>query len=388
MSLNDHFLSLVAFAYILSSLFFAVVRWFHVCRPYEKQAEYYYPGRKVVTFFNLLTVFTFPYVLWPSSPDAWLLVKSYFPLTQFFGAAVLIYRYFGSMKNWMKWKRLAYIMAVPLGAMLIVLFNNALSNECPWGERGHHFLFVASLVLGICASVFTFLSLRRLMSWLRQLKESDYLSNPEDFPSSYARKILCIPIILFFIIWAVFFSDSRLALAVMQVVYVVFNMWFLVVVLHSQREKSPFDWDDVDEEDQIETVEEHVETTEVPAVATDLPQSDANVEKKRGLGIDDEKIAMIVGEIKAFVEGEQQFLNPHLSINDVAGHCGYGRTYVSKVLTNELGGFFPYVNTLRLQHASKYREEHPYATQDEVAYASGFSSRQAFYTVRKRMRKE
>ena len=83
MPLFDHYLSLAAFAYILSALFFAAVRWFHVCQPYQKQVDYYFPGRRVVVFFNLLTLITFPYVLWPSSPDAWLLVKSYFPLTQF-----------------------------------------------------------------------------------------------------------------------------------------------------------------------------------------------------------------------------------------------------------------------------------------------------------------
>ena len=385
MPLFDHYMSLAAFAYILSALFFAAVRWFHVCQPYQKQVDYYFPGRRVVVFFNLLTLITFPYVLWPSSPDAWLLVKSYFPLTQFFAAAVLIYRYFGSMKNWIKWKHLATIIALPLAIMLMVLFFNALSLDCPWGEKGHHYLSVVSIVLGLCASAFTYLSLRRLMMWLKQQKESDYFSNPDDFPSSYARKMLYIPVFFFIIIWAVFFSDSRLAMAALHLFYVVFNLCFLITILHSKREKSPFEWEEEKREDEQGKSSDFDNTSEEATVMADCPSSSGNKEKKGNVGIDDEKIALIVKEIRAFVEERSQYLNPHLTIADVAENCGYGRTYVSRVLTNEMGGFFHYVNTLRLQYANKYREEHPYATQDEVATASGFSSRQAFYAVRKRM---
>lgn len=219
--------------------------------------------------------------------------------------------------------------------------------------------YISTVIVGALASAFCFYSIIKLMQWLKQFKEADYLSNPEDFPTVYARKIVIIPIIEFVMVWGVFFFDSKKAMVLLNVIYVVLGIIFLLSVLHTHRKKSPSSWIDGE--------------VLPPAGNGDLTadnETSSTVDDASGLS--GEKVSVIVGEIKAYVEGEKQFLNPHLSIVDVAEHCGYGRTYVSKVLTKELGGFFSYVNALRLEYAKKYREDHPYATQDEVATASGF----------------
>lgn len=387
MPLYDHYYSLAALAFILSGLFFAAVRWFHVCRPYQQDPSYYFPARPLLTVFFILPAITFPYVLWPGDSDAWLLMKSYFPLTHMYICAVLMFNYFGSVKHWNKWKRSAIFMAVPLILLLVFLLFNALTHYYSWGGRSQQALVIVTIGMGIIASVFSFVSLWKVMSWLRQLKAGDFFSNPDDFPAAYAQKILFAPVFEFFVVWAVFFADSKKVMALMHLVFMVFNIWFLLTVLHSKREKTPTSWmtDEEPSDSALSLEKQQQEPSEYQVANQELQQESSYVNEQGGTGLPDEKVASIMKEIRAFVEEGRQYLNPHLTIADVASHCGYGRTYVSRVLANEMGGFFRYVNTLRLQHAQTYREEHPNATQEEVAVASGFSSRQAFYAVRRRM---
>lgn len=39
--------------------------------------------------------------------------------------------------------------------------------------------------------------------------------------------------------------------------------------------------------------------------------------------------------------------------------CSTCRTYIARVFATEFGGFFNYVNSLRLNYADTYRKEHP-----------------------------
>lgn len=60
----------------------------------------------------------------------------------------------------------------------------------------------------------------------------------------------------------------------------------------------------------------------------------------------------------------------------------YGRTYIAAVVKSELGGFFSYVNRLRVKYAECYLAEHPEATIAEAAEAAGFSNRKAYYRAK------
>ena len=55
------------------------------------------------------------------------------------------------------------------------------------------------------------------------------------------------------------------------------------------------------------------------------------------------------------------------------------------ILKTEFGGFFHYVNALRLRYADEYRAAHPTASIGEIAEASGFGSRQSYYSVKEEM---
>ena len=70
----------------------------------------------------------------------------------------------------------------------------------------------------------------------------------------------------------------------------------------------------------------------------------------------------------------------------MAERCGYNRSYVAGLIKSELGGFFTYVNRLRIAHVESYLHDHPTATVEEAAEESGFVSRKAYYAAKAKMR--
>lgn len=365
-SIVDHYYSLACFFYILSCLFFAAIRWFHTCRPYDKHGKYYYPARGLASCLFILAVILLPYAFQPGDNDAWLLVRAFYPLVYFLNCASLLLRYFGKVKKWTKWHRPAIILAVPVGILLILLFVYAISGTLQWSAGEEKALIWSVVVLGAVTSGFCIYACSRVMAWLRMV-DTDLYSNPDDFPSIFARKMLFFPLSIFVIVWAVFFIDHRMAAACMQVYSTLTNLVLLLLILHPQRERSLDDW---------EKEEETIATEQQGEMIDDKGQE---VLSKT------DKTQVIKHCIVQFVEVERHFLDPHLTIQDVADSCHYGRTYVSNVFKSELGGFFHYVNTLRLQYAEEYRKKHPQATVDDVATSSGFNSRQTLYNVKKRM---
>ncbi len=94
----------------------------------------------------------------------------------------------------------------------------------------------------------------------------------------------------------------------------------------------------------------------------------------------------LIKTIRVEVEERQAFLDPSLTLASLAERCRTNRTYVSSALM-DLGGFFYYVNHLRLSYAASWRKKHSDSTLEEVALASGFNSRQTFYNVRRQLDK-
>lgn len=86
-------------------------------------------------------------------------------------------------------------------------------------------------------------------------------------------------------------------------------------------------------------------------------------------------------ELQKIMEEEQLYLNPKLSINDVANAIGTNRTYLSSYFNNELNTtFYDYINNLRIEKASKkLLATYPLSMNiDEIAERSGFNSTSTF----------
>lgn len=356
MPLSDHYYSLSLFAYVLSGLFFAAVRWFHICHPYDKDVAYYFPNRREMTLIYSGVLMLLPYVVCPGNHEAWIFVKAYFIILVPFYCGLLIYKYFGSIKHWNKWKTMSFFLGVPFFATIIFFLFAAIFPQVnlPTVIRQHHDTII--LTEGVVSVLYCLFAVQRTIHWL-QLAKEDY-SNIDDFPINYAKGVLAIPFIHIALIWPAVLCGSQRAMAIVYPMLAVCNISLLLFDLHPQRTRH------------LHKAAESPEDTQERADITALSQ---------------QKTKAIIKDIRRIVEDGRQFLNPNLSLQDVVEQCPYGRTYVSYVFKNHLGGFFNYVNQLRLDYSKTYQKEHPMATQDEVATASGFASRQSYYRVRKRI---
>ena len=86
-------------------------------------------------------------------------------------------------------------------------------------------------------------------------------------------------------------------------------------------------------------------------------------------------------ELQKVMEEEQLYLNPKLTINDVANAIGTNRTYLSAYFNNELSiTFYDYINNLRIEKMSKpLLSVYPFTMNiDEIAERSGFNSTSTF----------
>lgn len=73
----DIFYALACFTYIIVGITCGIIRWCHMCHPYDKQADFFYPARRQVTFYFAATVLQFPYILCPHDADLWFYVRSF-----------------------------------------------------------------------------------------------------------------------------------------------------------------------------------------------------------------------------------------------------------------------------------------------------------------------
>ncbi|MBR5062126.1 MAG: hypothetical protein IKX24_08305 [Prevotella sp.] len=356
MSLSDHYCSISLFAYILSGLFFAAVRWFHVCHPYDKNIAYYFPDRREMTLIYTGVLMLLPYVICPSNHEAWIFVKAYFIILIPFYCGLLIYRYFGSIKHWNEWKTMSFYLGILFFATIIFFLFVAIFPQVnlPIVIRRHNAAII--LTEGMISVLYCLYAVQRTIHWL-QLAKEDY-SNIDDFPINYARRVLFIPFIHIALIWPAVLYDSQQAMAIIYPMLAVCNIVLLLFDLHPQRTRH------------IHETVGNLEDTQERQDTTALSRPKTNT---------------IIEDIRRIVEKDRQFLNPNLSLQDVVAQCPYGRTYVSYVFKNHLGGFFNYVNNLRVNYSEAYRLDHPTATLDEIATASGFTSRQTFYRVKKRL---
>lgn len=80
---------------------------------------------------------------------------------------------------------------------------------------------------------------------------------------------------------------------------------------------------------------------------------------------------------------ERVWLNPHLSLSDLATLAGTNRTYLSNYLNQTLNTtFYDYINHYRLEAALKQLEDaNASATVAEIAEACGFNSLSTFRRV-------
>lgn len=361
-----YFYGLAAAAYVITSLVIAAVRWFHMCRPYDRNPRYYYPARPVTTLTYLSSVVLVPYVINPCSHTAWLVVKTYFLPVDIYFITILLFSYFGGVKQWRKWR----IPMIALGIIASLCMLTAVSWTQSDAYNGTVDI-IEIIIIGIAAvmTVACICAVAIVVRWARNASDEDY-SNLDDFPVNFARRTLIMLLPTVILEWMTTISDSKTAMAALQIYMSVTSVVLLISALHPHRHSN------------------HVKEPEEDKTTAGITSENKKKVPYYLHNISDEKVQEIIKAIREEVEQRKAFLEPHLTMQDVASRIGYNRTYVAAVFKNHLGGFFTYINTLRLDYADQYRNRHPKASVIEISNESGFNSRTTYYAVQAKIRPE
>lgn len=351
---------IVMVVYILTCWFFSAMRAFHTCQQPKKNRSYIWPDRKLQIIIYLMATLLLPYVFDPTSPSAWMLVKSYFPATYYFYCGALLFMFFGTVKQRSRWKNISWVVSLFIIIAMTPLVINAWVPGEVLSEKGLQMQQWIVLGVSLLSIPYCALSMWKVWKCIVEARDNNY-SNPDDFPLAYARRVWLAPLILTPFIWPGFITDNPMVMACVLLPLSVFNVILLLTVMPmwrrgiilSQSEES-------DAEADAETeVREHV--------------------------LMEERMDEIAKKIEEYVEEQKGYLNPHLKIDQVVEYCATNRTYVSRTFKERFGGFFNYVNRLRLEHYEQYMQENRNTTKDIAAQKSGFSSYQAYYNASRRL---
>ena len=345
--------------YLVTCWTFAAVRWWHTCREPKEHHDYLFPDRKLLVGIYMMGTVLLPYMINPESQAAWTLWKSYFPGTYFFYSGSLFFCFFGTVKQWNRWKSVFWAAAaITIGAMLPLIIDAWMPNVLLTPDGMKLWNVIVSAV-GVGMMGYAGFALWLVMNWMKEARDENF-SNTEDFPLDFARRVRLMPLAITIMVWPGYILDSPEVMAVMSVLLAVFNVVLLLNVLPVWR--------------RLAIVAGTQDVSEMSA----LEETDGEADMQS-----EERTHRIVNEIEAFVKEGKGYLDPHLKLNTVVAHCTYSRSYVSKVFQEHFDGFYNYVNRLRLEHYDHYMMEHPSATKDAAAQESGFTSYNSYYKVKR-----
>ena len=363
-----YFCGLAVLTYITTGLVCAAVRWFHMCRPYDRNRHYYYPGRLAATLVYLSSLGLLPVVFMPDNTDAWYLVKLFFLPVLLLYHVLLLFAYFGNIMRWRKWRKPSIVFSLPVILTALAAYDLALYPGIQIGDGALISHFTATLflhLLGLAMTIACGYAVYRVQRWARSFNEDDF-SNPSDFPVRFSRWMTALLVFDVVLLWSAAIVDNPVYTSAIILLMTLSQISLLLASLHPHR------------------VREFPEQEEAAAVP--VKTEEASLRKGYLQALSGSREAEILSAIRVVVEFKQAFLDPHLTLQDVADRCGYNRTYVSGIIKSHYEGFFKYINGLRMEFADNYRREHPDASVLEIASESGFGSRPSYYSVQKKLR--
>ena len=352
------------FALILTGVYCATVRWFHMCHPYDKYRKYFYPSRKTITIFYLLVILQIPYLIHPHSEDAWLLERCFVVLfAPTFGSIALRSYFIGNLQQW--FKKMYWLILIPCILLVFLIFHSIDGgNEI---AQFSDIIIIASLICSTSIAISLIIVFNNITKKIRQISKEEY-SNEDDFPVQLGFYTSNGSVVIWVLAVIAFLSNSQVITAIYNNIATISVISLLITILHPHRIKCAIIEDEMiriieeNRTDKLQTIDEHTEE-----IKSDIPQS-----IKQSI---EEKIRKIV------IDG-RLYLNPSFSKTELVTLIGTNRTYLSEVLKEKFGSFYSFINKLRIEYAVEYSKEHPTATNAEIASQSGFGSVRTYTRVR------
>ena len=395
----ENFYSLACYTYILSGVICGVVRWFHMCHPFDRGGDFFYPARRQMTFFYTATALQLPYVLCPGDPGTWLFARSFGILYYPICFTILYHRYFQTDKPWRQWSAVTYFVTpfLLLGGLLFIVFfhqNNLLiPYKLPWE--------IAMGGVSILLSIHLFKECKWLIKKVDSYHTQNY-SNESDFPFAFAKKILHLPALGLLMMWTLFILDNQMVKAYIDLFMATWQIQFLCRILHpnkmihSEQNKNNMDFIENENMEQIlqekELFEKIVQTAD-GQVLEEAPIDDTSDEpklitynkEKLRLQMEQENWESVKDEVLTIVS--KRYLEPSLKrievVRDVSAmnHTLAG-TFITQV------GFYRLVNAFRIRHYERLMASDSSANigQEAAAELCGFKNRWGLTNARKRLK--
>jgi len=345
----------VNLTFIVTNLYGWLLKRFYVPEAYKENIEELYPAQRSVAGFYLLQLFEVPYLLMVGQPEALFYVNGTALLVFSSFIFVMVENYFFPKDVSIK-ERLLFLLpmwACWVALLLPVFWKDLFSTQFQW---------IMTIVVMVVFAGYLFLlnKLRlKLMQRLREVDEDEY-SNEKDFPVQFAQSIKWLPIVLIVLLSVTFLLNDALVKMVRDVIFIVFNVWFVMFTLNPHRK--------------IKTL---------PVEMSESEEKTALVK----LRITEEQRKDLETRMIDLIKGEKLYLEDHFTMSDLVKRMNTNKTYLSEVISNsEYGSFYQLINTLRIDHACRILEEDPTLKMEQVALASGFSSGSAFSQIFKRIK--
>lgn len=395
----ENFYSLTCYTYILSGVICGVVRWFHMCHPFDRGGDFFYPARRQMTFFYTATALQLPYVLCPGDPGTWLFARSFGILYYPICFTILYHRYFQTDKPWRQWSAVTYFVTpfLLLGGLLFIVFFHQNNLLIPYKLTWE----IAMGGVSILLSIHLFKECKWLIKKVDSYHTQNY-SNESDFPFAFAKKILHLPALGLLMMWTLFILDNQMVKAYIDLFMATWQVQFLCRILHpnkmihSEQNKNNMDFIENENMEQIlqekELFEKIVQTTD-GQVLEEAPIDDTSDEpklitynkEKLRLQMEQENWESVKDEVLTIVS--KRYLEPSLKrievVRDVSAmnHTLAG-TFITQV------GFYRLVNAFRIRHYERLMASDSSANigQEAAAELCGFKNRWGLTNARKRLK--
>lgn len=413
----ENFYSLACYTYILSGVICAVVRWFHMCRPFDQRSDYFYPARRQVTFFYAATALQLPYMLCPGDPGSWFFARSFGILYYPVCFALLYHRFFQMRHLWSKKLSIAYFCSpfLLLGALFIIVVFHQNDLLLPYKRLWECIM--------VCVSILLTYRLVKECRWVAKKVESYHTqnySNESDFPFTFAKNMLYLPAVWLIVMWTLFLLDNQMVKAFIDLIMAAWHVLLLCHILHPSRpvssKRSIDDMKTIENENmerilqENELLEKVVEATDNLILEEPCTEDEADVTDEAGVTdennetdeanerqlierngentrqrIEKEKWESVKNEVLTIVS--HRYLEPSLKrievIRDVSAmnHTLAG-TFITQV------GFYRLVNAFRVRHYERLMESDSTSNlgQEIAAEMCGFKNRWGLANARKRLK--
>lgn len=410
----ENFYSLACYTYILSGVICAVVRWFHMCRPFDQRSDYFYPARRQVTFFYAATALQLPYMLCPGDPGSWFFARSFGILYYPVCFALLYHRFFQMRHLWSKKLSIAYFCSpfLLLGALFVIVVFHQNDLLLPYKRLWECIM--------VCVSILLTYRLVKECRWVAKKVESYHTqnySNESDFPFTFAKNMLYLPAVWLIVMWALFLLENQMVKAFIDLIIAAWHVLFLCRILHPSRpvssKRSIDDMKTIEDENmerilqENELLEKVVEATDNLILEEPCTEDEANVTDEAGVTDETdeanerqlierngentrqrkekEKWESVKNEVLTIVS--HRYLEPSLKrievIRDVSAmnHTLAG-TFITQV------GFYRLVNAFRVRHYERLMESDSTYNlgQEMAAEMCGFKNRWGLTNARKRLK--